>query len=111
MEIQEQQQGAVVVLKPVGPLIQAEAEPFRARMQEALGRSLGRVVLDASAIPFVDSAGLEALVDFTERLADGGRALKLCGASEMLREIFELTGWGDAFEYFADAASAARSFL
>ena len=111
MDIQEQKQGAVTVLKPMGALVAAEAEMAKNRLQEALTKSLGRVVLDASAIPFLDSAGLEVLVDVTEKLLESGRALKVCGANETLREVFELTGWADAFEHFADVNSGVRSYL
>jgi len=111
MDIQEQQQGAVTVLKPVGPLTQADADQFKARVTAAATHALGRVVVDASAVPFVDSHGLETLVDVTEGLAEGGRALKLCAVGETLREALDLTGWADAFEYYQDVNAGVRSFL
>ncbi|MGE5610529.1 MAG: STAS domain-containing protein [Bacillota bacterium] len=111
MEIQEQQQGAVTVLKPMGPLIQADAEQFHGSVLQTIDKSLGRVVIDASGIAFVDSQGLEALVDLTEHLSESGRVLKLCTANETLREVLGLTGWSDAFEYFEDVNSGVRSFL
>ncbi|MCE9591981.1 MAG: STAS domain-containing protein [Planctomycetes bacterium] len=111
MDIQEQQQGAVTVLKPAGPLTQTDADQFRARLLEVSLQTLGRVVVDASAIPYLDSHGLETLVDLTESLAQSGRVLKLCASGETLREVLDLTGWGDAFEYFADVNSGVRSFL
>jgi anti-sigma B factor antagonist len=111
MEIEEQRQGAVTVIKPMGPLMAADVEAVKTRIMDVMTRSLGRVVVDASAIAFVDSAGLEALVDMTEELLQSGRALKLCATNETLREVFELTGWSDAFEYFDDVNSGVRSFL
>jgi anti-sigma B factor antagonist len=111
VEILEQSQGAVIVLKPQGPLVQADAEQFRARMFEEMHRSLGRVLLDASAIPFVDSNGLEALADVSEEMSRGGQALKLCGANETVREVLELTDLASQFEHFEDILSGVRSFL
>ena len=58
--------------------MQDVAEHVKARLINVCGQSLGRVVLDAGAIPFVDSRGLEVLVEVTEELGQGGRALKLC---------------------------------
>ena len=110
MEIQEQRQGVVLVLKPIGPLTQADADQFRARVQEAMAATLGRCVLDASAIPYLDSRGIEVLADLTETQAQSGRVLKLCAATVTVRQALELTGWGDAFEYFTDAHSGMRSF-
>jgi anti-anti-sigma factor len=111
MEIQETNQGAVTVLKPGGPLTAADAEAFKQRALQVAGKSLGRLLVDASAIAFVDSQGLEALVDVTEALGEGGRSLKLCMAGITLCEVLELTGWADAFEFFDDVTSGVRSFL
>ena len=76
-----------------------------------MGRSLGRFVLDASMIAFVDSQGLEVLVTASDELAGSGRSVRLCGATETLREVLDLTGNADRFEHFADVNSAVRSFL
>ena len=111
MEIVKHQNGAVTVLKPVGPLGEADAEEVKKRMLDERARNLGRLVVDASAIPFIDSRGLEVLVEVAEELARGGQALKLCGANEVMREVFELTEVAALFEQFPDVNSAVRSFL
>lgn len=111
MEIGEQRHGAVTVIKPQGPLCLGDAEAFRARVAEVMTRSLGRFVVDASAVPYVDSVGLEALVSATDELGAGGRALRLCGAGETLREVLDVTGLADRFEHYVDVNTAVRSFL
>jgi anti-anti-sigma factor len=111
MEIHEQRHGAVTVIKPQGPLVVGDAEEFRSRLGEIMSRSLGRFIVDASAIPYVDSLGLEALVQSTDELGASGRALRLCGACETLREVLELTGLADRFEHYVDVNTAVRSFL
>src|SRR5690606_10506449 len=70
MDIHEHQHGAVTVLKPEGALSQGDADQLRQRLATALEKSLGRLVLDLSGVPFVDSQGLEVLVDTTEELAE-----------------------------------------
>ena len=60
MRIQEQKHGAVTVLKPAGPLVEDDVESFKSRLLELMQETLGRVVVDASAVPFVDSKGLES---------------------------------------------------
>lgn len=111
MEIQEQRHGAVTVLKPQGPLCQADAQDFDKKVSEVLGRTLGRFVVDASAIAYVDSEGLEAMVKATDELAQSGRALRLCGTGETLREVLDLTGLLERFELYEDVNAAVRSFL
>ena len=50
MEIQEHRHGAVVVLKPLGPLCLNDAEIFRQRMFEVMAKSRGHFVIDVSGV-------------------------------------------------------------
>ena len=72
---------------------------------------MGRCVVDASAIQFVDTKGLEALVDANDEVAQTGQSLKLCGLNDTVRQVLELTDLAARFEYYADANAAVRSFL
>jgi anti-anti-sigma factor len=111
VDIQEQRHGAVTVLKPMGPLVQGDADQFRARVDEVMQRSLGRFVIDAGGVAYVDSHGLETLVAITDELGTSGRALRLCGSGETLRETLDVTGLADRFEHYDDITAAVRSFL
>lgn len=110
-QLTEQRQGAVVVLKPEGPIVQDDAEAFTGRARELAGPALGRVVIDLSAAPYLDSAGLEALLDLAELLEDRGQTLRLAGVSATVREVLDITALTPRFEYFADTNTAVRSFL
>lgn len=111
MQIVEQIQGAVTVLKPDGPLSAEDADVFARRAAGAAERSMGRLVIDATAVPFADSRGLESLLDLAEKLDEGGRSLRLAGACETLREVLDVTGLSGRFEFYAEARDAVRSFL
>jgi anti-sigma B factor antagonist len=111
MKIHESMHGAVKVIRPEGPLSLADADEVRDLLLEVRKKSLGRLVLDASAVPFIDSAGLEALLNVNEALATGGQALKLSGLSDLLREVLELTEIAASFDLYEDVQSAVRSFL
>ena len=107
MVIREQRHGAVTVLYPEGPIVGEDATAFKIAAEEAAKKTLGRFVVDLTGTPFLDSEGLEALLDISEALSQSG----LCAACETVRTIFELTGMTDHFNSFADANSAVRSFL
>ncbi len=111
MKIAETKQGAVTVIKPSGPLTQADATEFKNTAMKALESNLGRILVDVSAIPFVDSMGLEALYDLTEEMTKSGQMLKLCAENKTLREVLNLTGMSAMFEHFDDVNTAVRSFL
>ena len=111
MNIQTQRQGAISIIRPQGPLMGTDADQVKVALLDTAGASLGRVVLDLEMTPFIDSRGLEVLVEVTEEMSGGGQSLKLCAANKTLREVLELTGLAGLFEIFEDVGSAARSFL
>jgi anti-anti-sigma factor len=111
MEIQTEYRGAVLVVRPSGPLAGAEVEAFKTALAGFVRENLGRVVIDASRLPYVDSRGLESLADLAAELSLSGKGLKFCGANDTLRQVLELTGLSPQFEHFEDANSAVRSFL
>lgn len=109
--ITEQRHGAVLVVKPDGPLIQDDA---RALGESTAGRGremLGRIAVDLSASPYIDSAGLEALLDIADKLNACGQTLRLAGVSATIREVLDLTGLTNRFEFYEDTNLAVRSFL
>lgn len=111
MKISEQRQGAVTVIKPEGPLIDKDAGDFKQRAGTFMRDSMGRLVLDMSGIPFIDSKGLEAMVELAEEMTGQGQALKLCATGKTVREVLELTELVSHFDHFEDVNSAVRSFL
>ena len=111
MRITEKRQGAVTVVKPEGPLVEREAAAFKQHMLRVLGGTLGRFVVDMSAVPYVDSKGLEAMVEVTEEMGKSGQALRLCAVNKTLREVLDLTDLASLFDHFGDTTTAVRSFL
>jgi len=101
----------VAVLRPEGPLTGDDAEQFKRDALEVLQTAMGRVPVDTALVPYVDSRGLEVLVEINEQMAQTGHALKLCTVSETVRQAMELTNVAPSFEYFADVSDAVRSFL
>ena len=109
--ISEERHGAVLVIKPDGPLVQEEAQ---ALAEAALGSSrdlLGRLTSDLSASPYIDSVGLETRLDLADELDASGQTLRLAGVSATVREVMDLTGLTNRFEFHEDANLAVRSFL
>ena len=111
MKVATEQCGGVAVMKPEEPVTWANAEEFKAEMLESMGKNLGRIIIDASSVSYVDSKGLGVLVELTQELAQSGKTLKLCHVNETVRQVIELTGLRSLFEYFEDINSAVRSFL
>lgn len=111
MKTQLQRTGAVTVVRPDGPIIGDDADRFKTEVLGAIHENLGRVIIDASCLTYVDSRGLEVLLEATEYLAHSGQTLKLCALNKTVRQVLELTGLSSQFEYYDDTNTAIRSFL
>lgn len=111
MQIERSHHGAVTLLKPRGSVAQDEADAFRSSLVECMRSSMGRCVVDFSATSFIDSRGLETLVDVGEDLTSRGQSLRVCGVSSTIGEAMELTGVAAYLDRYDGVQSAVRSFL
>ncbi len=68
------------------------------------------LVLDMSAVTFVDSSGLGALVACLRTVTAREGDLKLSGLSPQLKSVFELTRLHRLFEIYATSREAAESY-
>lgn len=109
--ITQQRHGAVAVIKPEGPCIAELAEALDQAAMPNVRSMMGRLVIDLSASAYVDSAGLETLLDLADAMDRCGQTLRLAGVSATVREVMELTGLTHRFEFHQDTNLAVRSFL
>ena len=111
MKIEQTRQGSVEVVTVVDTVTEDEAEELRIVVESAVHANAGRVILNMTRTPYVDSRGLEALLACAESYRLSGRRLKLVGAADTLREIFEITDLEPHFEFFPDTEHAIRSYV
>jgi anti-sigma B factor antagonist len=77
------------VLRISGEVDISTAPQLRERLQQLDSR---RVVVDLSAMTFIDSTGLGVLVGAFKRLREGGGDLVLRAPTRSTRKVLELTG-------------------
>ena len=111
MKIERQQVGSVEVCVPIGPLVDEDAEEFSRTLLERLASSNPRVVVALKEVPYLDSTALEGLADAADELSNRALLLKLVNTPATCREILELTGLSERFQFFDDVRDAVKSFL
>ena len=89
MVAEGQNGGAVVTM--LGELDLAAAPELQRALDEALAYG-GGIEIDMRACGFVDSTGIAAMVGAARQLAERGEALRVKGAQDRVRQIFELAG-------------------
>lgn len=81
----------VAVVTMLGELDLASAPDLRGVLDEALTAG-SDVEVDMRGCGFVDSMGIAAMVGAARQLAERGGVLRIRGAQERVRKIFELAG-------------------
>lgn len=89
-----------------GPLVMGTTAEFQSCLRTEPAHA---VVLDFTGVPFVDSAGLGALIAIFLHYKQGGRKLAVVGMNEKCRALLKMTNVENLFPTFAsvDAARAA----
>jgi anti-sigma B factor antagonist len=94
------------VLRLAGPLIISNLFDFQARVR---ANTSPHLILDFTSVPYVDSAGIGALVGAYVTHNKDGRSLALIGVSDRVRSALAVTHVEQFFHFFdtVEAASAA----
>jgi stage II sporulation protein AA (anti-sigma F factor antagonist) len=82
----------------------------RQAIEECLGNNEYKVVLDFKQVPFIDSSGLEILVEAQNRLQKKGGGLKIAHPNPVCQDILIATRLADRIEIYSDTEDAGRSF-
>ncbi len=92
------------VLRLEGGLVMTTMFQFQATVRADTSRSL---IIDFTKVPYVDSAGIGALVGAYVTRQHGGRNLALVGVSERIHNALKVTHVEQFFRFF-DSISAAE---
>jgi anti-anti-sigma factor len=93
-----------------GELDRAEAADVVQMLGRLVQDGVIEIVVDFSGVTHFDYRAVKPLVGRAEAMRVLGGDLKLAGLSPYLHAIFRSAGAHDAFDYFAQATDAARSF-
>jgi len=95
------------ILRLRGPLLIATLFDFQAKVRASNARAL---IIDFTNVPYVDSAGIGALVGAYVTHQKDGRSLALVGVSDRVHTALQVTRVDHFFRFFnttADAENAA----
>ena len=94
------------VLRLTGPIVINNMFQFQSMVRSDTSRNL---ILDLSAVPYVDSAGVGALVGAYVTHQKEGRSLSLVGVNQRIRGTLEVTHVETFFRYFDSLEAAAAN--
>lgn len=83
---------------------------LKEQMLHLFDEGKSNLVIDLSAVRFIDSSGLGALVSGFKNASAREGSLKLCCLQPQVRSMFELTRLHRVFEIYNSAEEAQESF-
>jgi anti-sigma B factor antagonist len=104
-----EREGVTVVTCQGRILFGDEASALRQELKRALGSSR-KIVLNLSAVSYIDSGGLGTLVGVYSSARAAGADIKLCGLGQRLRDVLQVTKLVTVFEVYDSEAAAVAAF-
>ena len=90
-KLETRQEGSAVVAVVAGSAGMAEAEGFRARLEQIADGETPLIVLDLSGLEFVCSAALAAMISAHLRVRRRNGQVRLANPRPTVRELLEIT--------------------
>ena len=109
LDIQLEEGDGFTICRPVGELDAFTVSQFRQSLAELASRP--RLLIDMSGVPFVDSAGLGALIGGIRRAREQGGDVAVCCNRPTLTRLLHTTGFDrivTVAETMDEAAAALR---
>ena len=110
MDIERSNIAGIPLLLLAGEIGHEHAPRLRQALEAAVGEGTNRLLLDLSAVPYVDSGCLGLVWVIVESVAEPGW-VGIIGANEDIRRIFQMVGLedGETFRFYASQREARQA--
>ena len=109
MEISVKPLKQVDIVSVSGRIDSATAPEFDNALKGLLERGRKKIVLDLTALDYMSSAGLRAMLSALKAAKNGGGSLVLVNVNERVRDTLTLVGFQSLFLQFNDIVDAVDS--
>lgn len=103
--------GGTCVLAVSGPLVAEDCESLELELEECIRTHTLKVVVEIGKVPFIDSDGLDKLLDMVSNLNKHGGDARVAGPNEVCKDIFKATRIDSFVQVYDDVDSALKSLL
>jgi anti-anti-sigma factor len=108
MEISEELQGGVTVLRPVGRIDNETSLVFQEKLLRCVEASAAALV-DLSGVEFISSAGLAALMTAAKTAKAKSRRIGVAALRPLVQEIFAISRFSRVVSVYATAAEGVAA--
>jgi anti-anti-sigma factor len=104
LRIEVEQNGGTTVVRLDGELDLATAPDFSAQLDETTSAAPAAVVLDLSALEFIDSTGLRSILRIDENCRESGRRFAVVPGASQVARLFEIARVQEHLELISSVA-------
>jgi len=101
--------GKTAVVEASNEIDMHRSNEFQQELLRVLAEGPSRIVVDLSAVSYMDSSGVASLVKLLSRCSRQKVKLTLAGMTPRVRSIFEITKLETVFEIVSDVKEAVQS--
>ncbi|WP_321946680.1 STAS domain-containing protein [Paraburkholderia sp. J10-1] len=102
--------GTVLVACLQGKLNSTNAEQTEAQILQHINRGTNQLVIDLGELDYISSAGLRVVLVTAKRLKQSAGQMALCGISNPIREVFEISGFFNILDVAESREQALSRF-
>ena len=110
MNIAQEKQSGVVVIKPEGRIDAVESPALEKLVLGVIERGDARLVMDLSAVPYISSRGLRVVLLGAKQAIAAGGTLAVCSPQVFVRKVFQSIGFEEIIGIFNTVGEAVDSF-
>lgn len=98
LQVNVETRGEAVIVTPRGEIAYEEAATFRGAMKKAAESRPKRLVVDLSAVEYMNTPGVAVLVEALQMARRGGTRLVLCSIGQRVKAILQIAKLTTVFE-------------
>lgn len=110
MEISVKTTNEVKVIHLQGILDHRTSPEAQEHLNELIGEDARKIIVDFTALDFISSAGLRVLLTTAKQLKPLGGEIRVCNLNDIVREVFEISGFVSIIKVFKSEAEALDGF-
>lgn len=96
VHVEKHKDGRLFIVE--GQIDMNTSSTLRSHLREALEAQASPLVVELSAVDFIDSSGLATLIEALQAVGRFGGSLRLCGLNPKVRQLFELSNLTSIFD-------------
>lgn len=103
--------GVISYIEPENPIANEGVKELKNIIEGCFKENEYKIVINLRSAPYIDSEGLELLLDTLKEVRKKGGSIKISDPNPICNDIMVAARFNTIFEIYSSAESAGRSFL